>query len=281
VADIQIGVATATWWQGLTDLPFTAYLDFAAAVGAQVVDLPLHAGWPNPRPDSLRFAPDDVERIRSACARAGVGIATIGGYDDFVQPTAQGLAEQVGMVTRLVDLAAALGVPVVTVLGGRRRDGPSDTRAAALVTEGLARIGRHAESREVLVALESPDFLAAPDALLRVLRDAGSPALRIVLDTGTLVRRGPDAATALRSVETLAPLTVHTHLGNGRGRGEAFAATRLADGELDVGRVLDALFAAGYAHPVCVQYEGPDDAAIYADDVRFVGAWIDRRRGRT
>jgi hypothetical protein len=76
----------------------------------------------------------------------------------------------------------------------------------------------------------------------------------------------------------LAPLTVHTHLGNGRGRGAAFAATRLSDGELDIARVLDVLLAAGYAHPICIQYEGPDDAAIYTDDVRFVGEWLENRR---
>lgn len=89
--------------------------------------------------------------------------------------------------------------------------------------------------------------------------------------------RGPDAAAALRTVEVLAPLTVHTHLGNGRVRDAAFVATRLGDGELDVGRVLGVLFDAGYAHPLCIQYEGPDDAAVYADDVRFAGAWLDAR----
>jgi hypothetical protein len=50
-------------------------------------------------------------------------------------------------------------------------------------------------------------------------------------------------------VEVLAPLTVHTHLGNGRVRDAAFVATR----------------------------QGPDDAAVYADDVRFAGAWLDAR----
>jgi hypothetical protein len=34
--------------------------------------------------------------------------------------------------------------------------------------------------------------------------------------------------------------------------------------------VLGILEAAGYQAPLCIQYKGPDDAEIYARDVRFV-----------
>jgi sugar phosphate isomerase/epimerase len=276
---MAVGIASAVW-RSLEEAPFAGYLAFARSVGADVVDLSISAGWPSSRPETLRFAPAAVAGIRAAIDATGVGIAALGGPDDLVQPTAGGLEEQVAMVTRLVDLAAALGTPVVTMMVGRSKSSLSPDKAAATVAAGLARLAPYAAARGIVLALEGWQALADdPLALLDLMHRLGSPSVGVLLDTKSLLRHaGPDVAPVL--IERLAYATVHTHLSNGAGREAAFRATRLGTGELDIGRVLKLLDRVGFRRPVCVQYEGADDPAIYADDVRLVRAATGRWQNR-
>ena len=74
----------------LADLPFPEFVDYCREAGAEVVEL---SGWPQSYAGTLVL--DD----------AGIEVVAVGCPSDLVQPTAEGMAAQVALIARHVEIA--------------------------------------------------------------------------------------------------------------------------------------------------------------------------------
>lgn len=141
------------------------------------------------------------------------------------------------------------------VMGGRGpvrafsadgHDGVSRERAFRDAVEGLRLAGGEG------LALENHGALFhAPDDL-RAFTQA-VPGLRLTLDVGNFASKGHDPVATCR---TLAPLAANVHLKDFQG-GEPCA---LGEGDVPVAACLDALREKGYAGPLTIELEMPQDA---------------------
>src|SRR5579883_2402899 len=90
---VKVGIASSMW-RGLADMPFPEYVAYCQQAGAEVIEL---SGWPQSY-GGLRLDAEGLEQIRKLTRQAGIEVIAIGSPDDFVQPTADGMAEQVKLV---------------------------------------------------------------------------------------------------------------------------------------------------------------------------------------
>jgi catechol 2,3-dioxygenase-like lactoylglutathione lyase family enzyme len=110
--------------------------------------------------------------------------------------------------------------------------------------------------------------------LVRIVQDTRDLYVRALLDTGNFLRAGYSADAVLDVVAEVAPISAHIHLKDGRGHRREFQDTPLGQGEIDCERMLRLIKVSGYLHPLTVQYEGPNQPAVYAQNVAWVRARV-------
>ena len=133
----------------------------------------------------------DAAASRRALTDRGIRVHSL---DAVVSWT--GIAATTGDGERLLDAAAGLGAPAVTVVSG---DPPGTGRGALL--PGFARFCAAAADRGLLVDLEFVPMSAVPDvaAATELLDDLGRPDVGLVFDTWHFCRGVPDLAAAVRA----------------------------------------------------------------------------------
>jgi sugar phosphate isomerase/epimerase/catechol 2,3-dioxygenase-like lactoylglutathione lyase family enzyme len=269
---MKVGIA-ASMWRGLADLPFPEFVEYCREAGAEVLEL---SGWPQSYAGTLTFDAAGIDRVRTLVQRAGLGMVAVGCPSDLVQPTAEGMAAQVALIERHVALAEALGAQAVGLKAGNPPEGMDADEAQRLIVEALKLAAPYAHARNIFLALENGGTVTNDHRrLVEIVRDAHDLYVRALLDVGNFLRFGYSAEEVVRVVEEVAPLSAHIHLKDGRGHRGDFRDTPLGQGELDMGRILRAIRVAGYLHPLCVQYEGPDQPGVYRHNV----AWTRERVG--
>jgi sugar phosphate isomerase/epimerase/catechol 2,3-dioxygenase-like lactoylglutathione lyase family enzyme len=254
-------------WRGLADLLWPEYVDYCQKAKAEVMEI---SGWPKSYGGGLKFDDAGVELARSLTRKAGIEICAVGSPDDFVQATPEGFEDQVKLVKGYVDLAVKLGASVVSLKVGTPKEGIATEDAINLIVDGLKRVAPYAQASKVFLALENRSTLTNnTDILLRILKEVRSLYVRVLLDTGNFLQYGYSPDEVIKAVDIVAPYTVHTHLKDGRGHKKEFKPAALGAGEIDIEQVLRILKVNGYLHPMCVQYEGPDQPGVYVRDVQY------------
>jgi len=267
---IPVGIA-ATMWRGLIDLPFPEFVAYCREAGADALEL---SGWPRSYSGTLVLDAAGVEEVRRLTRQAGLAVCAVGCPSELVQPEEAGKAEQVALIERLVDVAEALGARTVGLKAGNPLEGMTADAAQALMVEVIARAAPHAAARGVALALENGGILTNDHTRLLAIVDAvDHPNVRALLDVGNFRRHGYSPQDVLRVVEAVAPRSAHIHFKDGKGAQREFQNVPIGDGDLDMEPILQAIRVAGYRSPLCAQYEGPDQPAVYKRDV----AWIRRR----
>jgi D-psicose/D-tagatose/L-ribulose 3-epimerase len=154
----------------------------------------------------------DPAKVRAAAEKAGLAIgsvcAAMGPGRDF-RGTAAEQKTAMEYCRALIDQAVALGCPsligpVYSVVG--KADAvppPQQKKEWALVVKNLRVLARYAESRGITICVEplnrfETDFLNTCDQGLKLLRDVGSPALKLHLDTFHMNIEEKDLAAAIR-----------------------------------------------------------------------------------
>jgi sugar phosphate isomerase/epimerase/catechol 2,3-dioxygenase-like lactoylglutathione lyase family enzyme len=277
---VKVGIASSMW-RGLADMPFPEYVAYCQQAGAEVIEL---SGWPQSYGGGLRLDAEGLEQIRKLTRQAGIEVIAIGSPDDFVQPTTDGMAEQVKLVKGYVDVATKLDASVVSLKVGTPKEGLSNDEAVSLIIKGLEQVAPYARERKVFLALENRSTLTNNvEVMLKILSSLHNLYVRVLLDTGNLLQYGLSPDEILTAVEQLAPYTVHSHLKDGRGHRKEFRPAPLGQGELNIDQILRILQVSGYLHPLCIQYEGPEQPKVYAEDVRYVrervGGWETGQNG--
>ncbi len=227
-------------------LPPRRGIEKTAEVGARGVQIRTTAGEFAPeslsaegRRELLRFVESCGLEISATCADYGKGFGD-----------AEGNRELVPKVKANVDLAADLGVRVVTThIGTVPAEGGDPVRSTML--SALEEVGRYAEGRGVVLATETGPESGA--VLRDLLGELQTGAVKVNFDPANLVMHGFDH---LRAVEDLAAWIVHTHAKDGlRGGGEV----PLGRGHVDFPRYAAALGKVGYDGYYTIEREGGDD----------------------
>jgi sugar phosphate isomerase/epimerase/catechol 2,3-dioxygenase-like lactoylglutathione lyase family enzyme len=257
---MQVGIASSIW-RGIADLPFPDYLAWAARCGAETIEV---SAWPRSYGGSLTLDVDTAPAVAAQVAAAGLGIVAVGAYDDLAQADEAAWNEQVALIRRLIDVAAALGAPVLSLKVGSPKEGLDRAVAVERIVAGLRAVADEATARRVFLGLENRSSITNDvDTLLGILEACNSSHVKVLLDTGNLRQFDYSPAEVTRACERLAPYVIHTHLKDAVGARREFRPAALG-----------ALRRAGYRRPLCVPYGGPEQERVYAEDVAFVRARI-------
>jgi D-psicose/D-tagatose/L-ribulose 3-epimerase len=154
----------------------------------------------------------DPAKVRAAAEKAGLAIgsvcAAMGPGRDY-RGTAEEQRTAMTYCRAIIDQAVALNCPsvigpVYSVVG--KADAvppPQQKKEWALVVKNLRVLARYAEARGIAICVEplnrfETDFLNTVDQGLKLLRDVGSPALKLHLDTFHMNIEEKDLAAAIR-----------------------------------------------------------------------------------
>lgn len=199
-----------------------------------------------------------------AVSRAGVAVALVNadagdiGARRVGIPLRRGAARARAPADRRRPAARrARGRPRVNVLVGRLLPDVPEARQVAEVVSVLREAAARAAAAGVTIVLEPINALDIPGYVLPTAADAyalieavGSPRVRLLYDAYHAARSGTDpVAEALTFVEIID----HVQYADCPGRGAP------GTGVVDLGRLLDALFEAGYAGLVGLEYDPRGD----------------------
>ena len=256
----------------------------AAQIGAQGVQIYTVSG---------PMGPDEMTaqkraELRKLVADLGIVISALcgdmgGGFHD-----AAANPPKIALSKRIVDLAADLGVPVVTTHIGVTPEDRSNPVYQTLLAASRE-LADYAASRKITFAIETGPEKAT--VLKQFLDDIDSTGLGVNLDPANLVMVCAD--DPVQAVHTLKKYIVHTHAKDGiqlaPGSAEAvyhgagastepaarFKEVPLGEGQVDWPRYLEALKQIGYKGFLTIEREvGDDPAADIIKAIEFLRARI-------
>jgi sugar phosphate isomerase/epimerase len=179
------------------------------------------------------------------------------------------LAAEIDWVRRAADAARALGIPALridTIMRGEREMSLDDR--VARFSAALREILPATEASGVALGLENHGVCGNEVAFLtRVVDSFDSPRLGYTLDTGNFYWHGNPLSELYRIYERLAPRVKATHVKSIRYPAEIRETRReigyrygefaspLDEGDIDLGRVIALLRAAGYAGDLTIENE--------------------------
>ena len=271
---MKVGIA-ASMWRGLADMPFPEYVTYCREAGAEVIEL---SGWPDSYARTLTLDDGGIETVRRLTGQAGIEVVAVGCPSDLAQPTVELQQAQAELMKRYVDVAKKLGARVVGLKVGAAPEGTSDAAAVDMIVESLKRAADYAHERDTFLAVENGGTISNDVELFsRIVEKTHDLYVRYLLDFGNFLRFRYTPDEVLQITQQLGSQTAHTHMKDGVGHGKEFRPAPLGEGEIDIPRVLRLLRVTGQLNPICVQYEGPDQPAVYRHDVAYVkervGGW--------
>lgn len=235
-----------------------------------------------PHLDPCTATPVAIDRVAAHLQRRGLDVCVQTGgrflldarrkhQPTLLDPTAEGRAARLGLLTRCLDIGRDLGAGVLAFWSGNPpAPEPRDTLDVRLA-EGVRRVADAAGERGMVAAFEpEPGMHVATLADWSALRRAvDHPSLRLALDVGHVHcnREGDPAALCAAHAAELADVQVedmregeHLHLPFG-------------EGTLDIGPVLTALARSGYQGLVGVElsrdsHRAPEVARAAIDHLR-------------
>jgi L-ribulose-5-phosphate 3-epimerase len=152
-----------------------------------------------------------------------------------------------------IELAAALGAPVVNTSAGE----PRSDGARALLVSQLLEAGAYARDAGVTLALETAGGTTANAAeSARLLAPLEGLPIAINFDTGNL--RFYSALDPVQELPAFAGRLAHVHLKDHIGGRGDYVFPALGEGEIDLGAIVGTLHDLDYTGPVTVEVEFSD-----------------------
>jgi sugar phosphate isomerase/epimerase len=215
----------STW--GMPKLPIDQAIGHIAGLGFEGIELTVVPGY-STELSSLDAA--ERRRIRKLLDSSGLALPSIAVHRDLVVDDAEQWAANLDYLRKSIDLATELegpdGVPVINNLVG-------------------GKVLEYAVPRGVTIAIEPHVFtiLESPITTKQIIDEIDSPQLRVQFDISHFDVLG---FTLEESVSVLAPLAVHTHVKDQRGRAPDHEFLTPGTGPFDYVAYLKAMRQAGY-----------------------------------
>lgn len=212
-------------------------------------------------PQSLRDAAAR-DAFAKSVAESGVRVASFLMHNDF----SSDVGKEATWVVEVAVLAAQLGVPTVRV--DLAPHSPMETNEfVERALQGM-KLAIAQSPAGVRFAVENHGHVTNDRAVLeRLLSELDGASFGLTMDTGNFYWYGLPLEEVYALLEWVAPRTYHTHLKNIRYPADRVNVLRpmgweyekyvspLADGDIDHGRVVSILKAAGYAGPLTIEDE--------------------------
>ena len=234
---------------GMKSLPVPDALKVTAEAGYDGIELCVMAGYPA---DAAGVTPATVRQMRSLLAGRRLTVPAV--QDNLPLLAApQQMESNRERIRRIAEIAHGLGEdrpPVLdTVLGGGRSDWPGHRSRMA---DELAQWARIAEGSGLTIAIKAHagHAMNSPERALDLLRQVGSPRIRLVYDYSHFSLEGLSLEDSLRS---LLPDTVLISLKDTAGTREAPKYLLPGDGATDYLQYFRLLARLGYSGPIGVE----------------------------
>ena len=257
---LRIGVSTYSFYQFRYQewQPVEACIDLAAKLGFDGVEI-LRRQIGEPTAQQLR----EYKRRAFSLGLDLMGYST---HQTFLRPDPAERRKNVEETIRFIEEAYAMGIPTVRVNTGRWDTsadfdalmknrgveapllGHTDEEAFGWVKAAFEQILPHAERCGVTLGLENHWGLClTPEGVLRVLKEAPSPWLKVTLDTGNFLEEPYDR------IAKLAPSAVLVQAKTYYGGGRWYTL------DLDYRRIADIIRKSGYQGYISLEFEGNED----------------------
>jgi sugar phosphate isomerase/epimerase len=260
---MEIGILSLSY--SFKGYKFDEFLASAKEIGFDVYEL---STAPGAHKGTVRFDEEGIEEIKRKSAQNGLKIYALGGYTNFVRKSAKDIDEEVKKVVNYLDIAEKLGAKVIRVFGGEPNTDIPESQWPELIARGLKECAPEAEKRKIYLGMENHGYITNDAELeIRIIEKVGSPFVRLTVDTSNYYWYGHPLATVERFYKLVAPYCVHTHLKDGSARNgarEKYISLALGEGELPLELFLDEILNSGFMGPLCIEYEGEEDAKIGA-----------------
>lgn len=229
---------------GMPQVPIDAILAHTASLGFEGIELTLVPGWST---ELARLDAAETRRIRTLLDASGLALPSLAVHRDLVVDDADQWATNLAYLHKAIELAVALadrdGPPIINNLVGGQSGEFEQHRTQLL--ERLADLVAYASVRGVTIAIEPHvnTVLESPTTTREIIEAIDSPYLRVQFDISHFDVLG---FTIEESVPILAPLAVHTHVKDQRGKAPDFEFLIPGEGPFDYVRYLHAMRDAGY-----------------------------------
>ncbi len=255
-----IAVSTYSFWrfqEGLK-LPIETCIDLAAEWGFDAVEI-LHVQMEEQTNAYL-------QKLKQRAFLHGVALCGLSTHQGFVSPDKEVRDRNIRHTQECIEVAYRLGIPMIRVNTGRwgtirsfdelmknrgvepTPDGRTDEEAFAWVIDSLQQCLPKAEECGVTLALENHWGLSrTPEAILRIVRQIGSPWLRVLMDTGNFLEDPYEA------LEMITPETVYVQAKTYFGGGVWYTL------DLDYPRIAKILKRHNYQGYVSLEFEGREN----------------------
>jgi len=255
-----IAVSTYSFWRFGQDskVPVGECIDLAAEMGFDGVDV-LHIQMEN---ESNAYLQD----LKRRAAVNGLALCGFSIHQGFVSPDKDVRQRNIDHTIKCIELAYAMGIPVMRLntgrwgttksfddlMANRGIEGPlpghTDEDAYPWVIESIEECLPAAEKCGVLLALENHWGLGlTPQGVLRIVKAVDSPWLRVLVDTGNFLEDPYD------KIEMLAPDAVFMQAKTYYGGGIWYTL------DLDYPRIAQIMRKHNYRGWVSLEFEGNED----------------------
>ncbi len=211
--------------------------------------------------DPYRTSAEDLRAFRALLDTHGLDIVIETGARFVIEPARKhwptlldaprDAHRRIELLCRCVDMAEALGAPVVSLWSGSAPEGVDDATALTRLAEGLRTVCAYAERAGVRIGFE-PDpgmLVERADHWPQVRAAVGHAALGLTLDVGHCLATGEgDPADAIRAhAADLVCIQLDDH------RAGVHDHLMFGEGEVDFASVAAAVSEVGYAGPLEVE----------------------------
>ena len=191
-----------------------------------------------------RMTTKDREALAAKLKDYGLVPMSISGHSDLTSRNG------VEIFKRRIEFARQIGAPIVNTGPGEVES--SEGREAFF--NNIHEIAEYAARAGITVALETHgDLMGTGSASAEIIRQIGSPRIRINYDTGNVIFYG--GVRPEEDLQAALPYLGHVHLKDKRGGRKVWDFPPLGLGEIDFATIFKTLAEAEYAGPISVEIE--------------------------